>query len=85
MVLSDTSPVSVFVSSIVQKGDIVNVTNLCRLRLHMRHLYSCDYSMARNIAIACAPVVYYGKRVCETVTEFFEAVIDRMSCIIDLR
>jgi hypothetical protein len=32
--------------------------------------------MARNVAIACAPVIYYGTCVYESVTEFVEAVID---------
>jgi hypothetical protein len=32
--------------------------------------------MARSIAIACAPVFYYGTCVYETVTEFVEVVIE---------
>lgn len=39
--------------------------------------------MARNIPIVCAPVVYYGTRVYETVTEFVEVVIDHTYCVID--
>jgi len=36
--------------------------------------------MARNIAIAFAPVVYYATCVYETVTEFVEAAIERTGC-----
>jgi len=46
----------------------------------VRHVYSFVYSMARNIAIAFAPVVYYATCVFETITEFVEAVIERVGC-----
>jgi len=36
--------------------------------------------MARNVAIAFAPVVYYATCVYETVTEFGEAVVERTGC-----
>lgn len=50
----------------------------------MRHVYSFVYSMAGNIQIVFSPVVYYGTCVCETVTDFVEAVTDRLCCGIDL-
>jgi hypothetical protein len=36
--------------------------------------------MARNVAIALAPVVYYATCTYETVTEFVEAAVERSGC-----
>jgi hypothetical protein len=36
--------------------------------------------MERNIAIACAPVIYYASCAYEIVTEFVEVIIDQTCC-----
>jgi hypothetical protein len=41
--------------------------------------------MERNIAILCAPVLYYGTCAYETVLEFVEDIIDLTCCRTDLR
>jgi len=81
---TDTSPVSMFVSRIVQKDDTVNVANSFRLWLHVRHACAFVDSMASNIAIAFAPVVYYATCAYETVAEFAEEAIERTGCRIYL-
>jgi len=46
----------------------------------VRRVYYFVCSMARNIAVAFAPIVYYATCVYETVTDFVEAVIERIGC-----
>jgi hypothetical protein len=41
--------------------------------------------MERNIGVVCAPVVYYGGYVCETIIEFLVDIIDLTCCRTDVR
>jgi hypothetical protein len=68
--------VNTSVFSIVQQGTILHTVH----SFIFDNIHAFLYNMERDIAIACAPVVYYGSCAYEAITEFFEVIIDRTCC-----